>query len=156
MKKLQIADAQAARAAIQREVARNEAARYEHRLHGLLLLTAGLSCRQVAVLFGESSTTVQRWMRRFESGGLQALREQKRSGRPHRLNAAQRRQVEADLRMDPLYFGFAARVWNGRVLAAHLRRHYAADVGVRQCQRIFRQLRARRRRSRPPANCMLR
>jgi transposase len=148
MKKLQIADAEATRVAIQREVARSADARYEHRLHGLLLLTAGLSCRQVAVLFGESSTTVQRWMRRFESGGLQALREEQRSGRPHLLNEAQRRQVEVDLRMDPLNFGFAARLWNGRVLSEHLRRHYAVDLGVRQCQRIFRQLRARGRRGR--------
>jgi transposase len=107
-----------------------------------------LSCRQVAVLFGESSTTVQRWMRRFESGGLQALREEQRSGRPHLLNEAQRRQVEVDLRMDPLNFGFAARLWNARVLSEHLRRHYAVDLGVRQCQRIFRQLRARGRRGR--------
>ena len=148
MKKLQIADAEAARAAIQREVGRSEDARYEHRLHGLLLLTAGLYCRQVAVLFGENRTTVQRWVRRLESGGLQALREKARSGRPNLLNAAQRRQVEADLRMDPLNFGFAARVWNGRVLSEHLRRDYAVDLGVRQCQRIFRQLRARR--PRPP------
>jgi transposase len=151
MKKLQIADAAATRVAIQREVARSEDSRYEHRLHGLLLLTAGLSCRQVAALFGESSTTIQRWVRRFERGGLQALREEKRSGRPHLLDAAQRRQVRVDLRMDPLHFGYAARVWSGRVLSEHLRRHYALELGIRQCQRIFRQLRPRVRRPYLPA-----
>lgn len=148
MKKLRIADAEATRAAIQREVARSEASRYEHRLHGLLLLTAGLSCRQVALLFGENSTTVQRWVHRFERGGLRALREERRSGRPHLLDAAQRRQVKVDLCTDPLSFGYAARRWNGRVLSEHLRRHYAVNLGTRQCQRIFRQLRPRGRRPR--------
>ena|SRR6516165_4937158 len=51
------------------------------------LVTAGQSCRQIAELFGENGTTVQRWVRRFEHGGLEALREGERSGRPSALDA---------------------------------------------------------------------
>lgn len=145
MNKLQIADAEAIRLAIQREVARSENSRYHHRLHGILLLTAGLSCREVAVLLGENSTTVQRWIRRLSHGGLAALREGKRPGRPHLLDEAQWSLLEHDLSADPMNFGFADKLWNGRLLSEHLRRHYAVELGIRQCQRIFRKLRSRGR-----------
>ncbi len=59
MRKLQIEDSEVMRIAIQQEIGRSEESRYDHRLHGLLLVTAGHSCREVAELFGENGTTVQ-------------------------------------------------------------------------------------------------
>ena len=149
MRKLRIPNAEADRIAIRQEIGRSEESRYGHRLHGLLLLTAGLSCRQVAELLGEDGTTVQRWVRRFEHGGLEALRERKRSGRPRLLDEAQWRKLEADLRMDPRQFGLTAKIWNGRVLSEHLRLHYTVDLGIRQGQRIFQRISSHRREPRP-------
>ena len=139
MRKLQIEDAEVMRIAIRQEIGRSEDSRYDHRLHGLLLVTVGQSCRQVAELFGDDGTTVQRWVRRFEHGGLEALREGERSGRPRTLDAAQWRKLQADLRKSPRDFGLAATLWDGPVLSEHLRRRYRVDLGVRQCQRMFRQ-----------------
>jgi len=149
MRKLQIADADVMRIAIQQEIARSEESRYDHRLHGLLLVTAGQSCRQVAELFGEDGTTVQRWVQRFEQGGLEGLREGERSGRPRMLDGAQWRKLQGDLRKSPREFGLVASLWDGPVLAEHLRRRYEVDLGVRQCQRIFRQMGFRLRKPRP-------
>ena len=58
MRKLQIKDASVMCIAIQQEIARNEESRYDHRQHGLLLVAAGQSGRDVAKLFGENGTTV--------------------------------------------------------------------------------------------------
>jgi len=149
MRKLQVQDAEVMRIAIQQEIGRNEESRYDHRLHGLLLVTAGQSCRQVAELFGEDGTTVQRWVRRFERGGLEALREGERPGRPRTLDAAQWRKLQSDLRKSPREFGLAATLWDGPVLSAHLRRRYGVDLGVRQCQRLFRRMGFRLRKPRP-------
>jgi hypothetical protein len=60
MRKLEIADADVMRLAIQQEIARSDESRYDHRLHGLLLVTGGHSGPQVAELFGEDRSTVQR------------------------------------------------------------------------------------------------
>jgi transposase len=146
MRKLQIEDAEVMRIALQQEIARSEESRYDHRLHGLLLVSAGQSCRQVAELFGENGTTVQRWVRRFERGGLQALQEGERSGRPATLDAGQWRKLQGDLRKTPRDF---ATLWDGPVLSEHLRRHYRVDLGVRQCQRLFRRMGFRLRKPRP-------
>src|SRR6185312_9624974 len=86
MRKLQIDEAGVIRIALQQEIGRSEESRYDHRLHGLLLLAAGHSCQDVAALFGEDDTTVQRWLHRFEEGGLDALRESERPGRPRSLD----------------------------------------------------------------------
>jgi transposase len=103
----------------------------------------------VAELFGENGTTVQRWVQRFEEGGLESLREGERSGRPSGLDATQWRKLEGDLRKSPQDFGLAATLWDGPVLSEHLRRRYAVDLGVRQCQRIFRRMGFRLRKPRP-------
>lgn len=55
MRKLVIADADVIRLAIQQEIARSNESRYDHRLHGLLLVTGSHSCQQVAELFGGGS-----------------------------------------------------------------------------------------------------
>jgi transposase len=149
MRKLQIENADVMRLAIQQEIGRSEESRYDHRLHGLLLVTTGQSCGQVAHLFDEDATTVQRWVRRFEQNGLEGLREGERPGRPRRLDPGQWRRLQADLRKTPRDFGLEANLWDGPVLREHLRRHYQVRLGVRQCQRLFRRGQFRLRKPRP-------
>lgn len=140
MRKLHIEGAEVVRTAIQEEVARNEESRYDHRLHGLLLLAAGHSCSDVAGLFGEDDTTVQRWVRRFERGGLRALRERKRTGRPRTLGVEQWNELQVDLLKTPQECGLGAALWDGPLIARHVRLRFGVELSVRQCQRIFRQL----------------
>lgn len=141
MRKLHITDAEVMRVAIQHELGRTGESRYHHRLHGLLLLAAGHSCRQVAELFGEDDTTIQRWIHRYARGGLEALRDAERCGRPPTLDREQWCELEDDLRRNPLELGFAATGsgWDGHTLSEHLRRRFGVELGVRQCQRILRQ-----------------
>src|SRR5260370_39518148 len=95
MRKLQIEDAEVMRIAIQQEIGRSEESRYDHRLHGLLLVTAGQSSPEGAGLFGANGTTLQRLVNRFEQGGPDAPPEGERAGRPRALGAKGlwRRQV---------------------------------------------------------------
>jgi transposase len=149
MRKLEIGDAEVMRIAIQQEIARSDESRYDHRLHGLLLVTGGHSCQQVAELFGEDRRTVQRWVKRFETHGLIGMRDGERSGRPATLNAKQWAALGRDLRRDPQEFRHAGHLWDGTRLSAHLRLRYGVVLGVRQCQRIFGQMGFRLRKPRP-------
>jgi transposase len=149
MRKLEIADPEVMRIAIQQEIARSDESRYDHRLHGLLLVSGGQSCQQVAELFGEDRRTVQRWVGRFEARGLEGLREGERPGRPTALDARQWASLGRDLRRDPAKFGHAAHLWDGKLLSEHLRLRYGLRLGVRQCQRIFGRMGFRLRKPRP-------
>jgi transposase len=149
MRKLTIADAAVMRLAIQQEIARSDESRYDHRLHGLLLVARGHSCPQVAEWFGEDRRTVQRWVRRFETHGLTGLRDGARSGRPTTLNAQQWAALGRDLRREPQAFGHAGHLWDGKQLSGHLRLRYGVRLGVRQCQRLFGRMGFRLRKPRP-------
>ena len=87
--------------------------------------------------------------RRFEHGGLDALREGERAGRPRTLDATQWRRLQGELRKSPREFGLPATLWDGPVLSEHLRRRYGVHLGTRQCQRLFRQMGFRLRKPRP-------
>lgn len=149
MRKLQIADPEIMRIAIQQEISRSDESRYDHRLHGLLLLTGGHSCQQIADLFGEDRRTVQRWVKRFEQAGLEGMRDAERPGRPACLDARQWQSLGRDLRRSASDFGHVGHLWDGRLLSTHLKQRYKITLGVRQCQRIFRQMDFRLRKPRP-------
>lgn len=149
MRKLEISDAEVMQLAIRQEINRSEESRYDHRLHGLLLVASGRSCTEVGSLFGENATTVQRWVKRFEERGFAGLREGERSGRPRALDDRKWDRLERDLRKTPRELGLEANLWDGPILSEHLRRSYGIKLGVRQCQRLFRHMGFRLRKPRP-------
>ena len=149
MRKLQISDRDIMSIAIQQEISRSEEARYDHRLHGVLLVSRGLSCYKVAELFGQHSTTIQRWVHSFEKYGFSGLADFERPGRPKRLTVEQWEAMSQDLRKHPRELGYQQNLWDGKLLSHHLREFYGVDLGTRQCQRIFRNLGFRLRKPRP-------
>ena len=98
MKPLTIKDAETVILGLQDEIRRSAEARYDHRLHGVLLVAQGLSCPQVAHLLGDAPRTVEYWVQRFEKEGLSGLVEGERPGRtvtrgpPARLDGVARRR----------------------------------------------------------------
>ena len=149
MRKLEISDTDVMSVAIRQEIERNDESRYDHRLHGVLLVANGMSARQAALWLSESERTVQRWVNQFEQIGFAGLQEGERPGRPSRLSGEHWQHLERDLRRSPREFGFAQTLWDGKLLTEHLRRQYQVELGVRQCQRLFRQMGFRLRKPRP-------
>jgi transposase len=149
MRKLAIADAETMQLALQQETLRSEEARYDHRLHGVLLVTHGFSCSAVAGLLGQDPRTIERWVQRFETRVFAGLHEGDRSGRPRRLDAAQWNAMNRELRHTPREFGYPQNLWDGKLLAHHLAQVHGVALGVRQCQRLVRQLELRVRKPRP-------
>lgn len=148
MKPLTISDADIIVLGLQDEIRRSEESRYDHRLHGVLLVAHGMTCPEVAQLLGDAPRTVENWVHRFEREGLAGLTEGERLGRPARLNAFQLAEVQRVLRGSPEAVGLAGHLWDGKTLAAYLEQQYGVALGVRQCQRLFRQFGFRLRKPR--------
>jgi len=149
MRKLQVSQPEIMQIALQQEIQRSEESRYDHRLHGVLLVSRGMSCYEVAEHLGQNAVTVQRWVHAFNKSGFAGLQEQARLGRPTRLDAEQWEHVKRALRQSPRSLGYTQNLWDGRLLAHYLQDQHDVQLGVRQCQRMFRQLRFRRRKPRP-------
>lgn len=136
-------------AGLQEEIRRSEEARYNHRLHAVLLVAQGMSGPEVARRLDEPIRTVQSWVRRFLDEGLPGLREAERGGRPRRLSETQYEELGGVLRSTPSNYGLEGNLWDGKTLSAFIRKQWRIDLGTRQCQRIFRQLGFRLRTPRP-------
>lgn len=149
MRKLQIQDAEIMTMALRQEIARSEESRYDHRLHGVLLVCSGRSCYEVADLLGHSPRTIEYWVKRFERSGFAGLEEGERPGRPAALNERTRERIGQDLRCSPREFDHAQTLWDGKLLSHHLDARYGVRLRVRQCQRLFRQFGFRQRKPRP-------
>ena len=149
MRPLTISDREAMTLGLQDEIRRSPGARYDHRLHGVLLVAQGMSCRKAAEALGDAPRTVEYWVHRFEADGFAGLSDGPREGRPSRLSAKDRTRVEAALRRSPADYGLPAQLWDGPLLSSFLKQQLGVTLRVRQCQRLFRHLGFRLRKPRP-------
>ena len=149
MKALTISDAETMIFALQDEIRRSQEARYDHRLHAVLLVAQGVTCTEAAALLGDAPRTVQYWIHRFEAEGFAGLADADRSGRPKKLSEQQLDEIGKVLRESPRKAGLTTNIWDGKTLSIFIRQQYAVDLGVRQCQRLFRRLGFRLRKPRP-------
>lgn len=149
MKALTISDAETMILALQDEIRRSQEARYDHRLHAVLLIAQGVTCSKAATLLGDSPRTIQYWVRRFEDEGFAGLADTDRPGRPKKLSEQQLVEINKALRGPPRSYGLNTNIWDGKTLSSFIKQQYSIDLGVRQCQRLFRQLGFRLRKPRP-------
>jgi transposase len=148
MRPLSISDATSV-LSLQQEIQRSEESRYDHRLHGVLLVAQGLTCPEVAGLLGDAPRSVEYWVHRYQLQGLAGLTEGDRPGRPSRLSAKQMEEIGRALRSKPSDAGMRVNLWDGKTLSAWIEKAYGVQLRVRQCQRLFRQLDFRLRKPRP-------
>lgn len=149
MKKLIVSDAQTIVLGLQDEIRKSQESRYDHRLHGILLVAQGMTCPEVGRLLGDSPRTIENWVHRFEERGLSGLIDAERQGRPKFLEPNQLRKINAALRKTPANVGLTGNLWDGKTLSAFIKQNYGIRLGVRQCQRMFRQFGFRLRKPRP-------
>jgi len=148
MEKLRYDDPEVVKLILQQEISRSPEARYDHRLHGLLLLCKGMSTYEVGDLLGHSPRTIQYWFHRFQEEGLNGLIDAEGRGRRSSLDPGQWKRLGADLRKPPTALGYSQGQWDGVLLSHHLHQAFDVKMGVRQCQRLFHQLGFRRRKPR--------
>lgn len=149
MKALTISDKEKMILALQDEIRRSPDVRYDNRLHGVLLVGEGMSCRQAAEARGDSHGTVANWVFRFEKDGFGGLNEQEGRGRRSRLGRPEMKPVEVALRKSPADYGLPAQLWDGILLSSFLEKKFGIALRARQCQRLFRRLGFRLRKPRP-------
>src|SRR6266576_5410967 len=122
---------------LQQEIQRSEEARYDHRLHGVLLVAQGVTCPEVAALLGDAPRSVEYWVHRFQEKGLVGLLDGEHAGRPRRLDEKQMEGINGALRGKPSDVGMRVNLWDGKTLSAWIEKEFGIQLGVRQCQRLF-------------------
>jgi transposase len=133
------------------------------RKRGMTIGFQGVTCPEAANLLGDAPRTVQYWVRRFEEEGFansvfgyesrgrlsQKQTQKSKRSIKKKLNENQLVEVGQALRKIPRNFGLSSNIWDGKTLSAFIKQQFEINIGVRQCQRLFRQLGFRLRKPRP-------
>ena len=131
------------KAKIQKYFRKNEEARFVHRLHGILMKIDNKenACETIAKLFGQSSRTISNWINKVnESGDIEVLRDKLKPGRSSKLNNEQLFKIKEVLQKPPELSDVSANIWDGKSLSFYIEKEFKVQLGVRQCQRLFRKL----------------
>lgn len=134
--KLRLMAPEAARLALKGVRGRSPQARFEHRLHCVVLVGEGRSCLEVAQWFDDDPRSVQRWVRRFQQSGVEGLREGAHTGRPPALTDAQMSELGAVLKASPREYGHATERWRSDAVGAEVARRFGVTMSRRNCQRL--------------------
>jgi transposase len=109
------------------------------------LLQKGLRQSEVAHRLRVSRETVRRWACRVEHGGLTALKNAPRLGRPSGLSDSQRRELKAMLARGARAQGFHSDRWTIARARTLIERHFDRSYSAVQVWRILRALSAKPR-----------
>jgi len=98
---------------------------------GILLRTEGKSVKKLAHHFGVTVKQVFVWTRKFRSGGIDALRVKKQTGRPSTKAKFAKQRIEKLIDKDPQLFGYLKGRWVLRDIAHELKKegisfHYSS------------------------------
>jgi transposase len=94
--------------------------RLRERLEMVKAVALGQEVPHIAQWSGRTERTVRHWLRRFATGGVVALADAPRAGRPVAADAVYRQAAETALATAPRHLGLAFDVWTSARLSAYL------------------------------------
>jgi transposase len=112
----------------------------ERRINGVkMIVQQGLGVNEVARRLGVTHGIVSRWYSAYRDGGnsYDALKSQKHTGRPSRLNKRQLASIPEILVKGAEYYGFSTDLWTAERLANVIKEKYDIHYSPSQVARIL-------------------
>ena len=91
---------------IEQKLKEEPSGRSHERLQAAQMRRDGKSESEICKNLGHSKSTISKWLNRIEKDGLDAIYDDKSTGRPPKLSACQQDVVRACLEEEPTYLGF--------------------------------------------------
>jgi transposase len=108
------------------------------RLRAWELYQQGWSQKQIAAALGVTPGAVSQWIARGRAGGVEALRNQPRSGAIPKLSEQQRQHLPDILRRGAETYGFVGDVWTQERIAAVIKREFGVSYHPDHIGRLLR------------------
>ncbi|MHB1931221.1 MAG: IS630 family transposase, partial [Acidimicrobiales bacterium] len=111
------------------------------RRRAVILLQQGIPAGAVADRVGADRSTVYRWARRFNEGGMPALSGTKTTGRPPKLDLTQVTKLRAlIIGADPRQLQFEFALWTRDMVAVLIEREYGVLMSPSAVGRLLRRI----------------
>lgn len=99
------------------------------------LLLSGVNAVELGNLSGESSRTLQSWLKSVDENGWSSLQAIKQTGRPCKLSEDQIASLKETVSNDPNLYCY--NNWDGPSLSDFISTTYSIKYGVRACQKLL-------------------
>ncbi len=106
----------------------------------ILLSAKGLAIRDIGAALSLDVQVVRRWRKRFIAGGIDALRDRRRTGRPARISNKVWQKVATLVVQPPTKFGLPLARWSVRELSTFLKKRYRWRVSPASVSRFLRSM----------------
>lgn len=106
------------------------APRHRERLEMVKAAALGCDLAAIGAWSGRDGRTVRRWLAAFAAGGVDALADAPRSGRPPKADPAYVAALEAAVETPPRALGLGFDVWTSARLSAYLERRTGVRVAA--------------------------
>lgn len=107
---------------------RDLAPRVRERLEMLKAVVLGQELDEIARWSGRTPETVRRWLAAYQAGGIAALTDAPRQGRPPKADAAYLAALETAVDTPPRTLGLPFDVWTSSRLSAYLRQQTGTRI----------------------------
>jgi len=129
-----------------RTMTRQAVGRVAERAWYVLWSAQQVSVPEIAARMQCKPKTVRKWLRRYQTAGIDGLHDQSRCGRPTRRSPGLEQAVFMQVNQPPWTFGYVFAIWTVRTLCQHLVRRCHQQVSPWLVRQILRGLRYRFRR----------
>jgi transposase len=99
----------------------------KRRVRAARLLLQGKAPAEVAIKVGAPRQTVYRWLDVLNEGGIDALREMSKGGRPAQLDSTQHDRLRQILLAGPQAAGFGTELWTLKRVRATIQREFGVQ-----------------------------
>jgi transposase len=119
---------------------RNETnARMARRIHGVYLASKGLTCPQIVEITGSARRTIQQWVAKYNTGGIEALKDSPRCGAPTKLSQKQQHAFCKRIEAGPTKQDRIS-VLNGPLIREILEQEFGVSYSLRGVYRLLHRL----------------
>lgn len=108
--------------------------------------------QRIAEALGVTQGAVSQWLKKVAEGGVETLRNRKRSGAPSRLTPSQKSELPELLSKGAESYGFRGEIWTCKRVASVIRGHYGVSYHPAHVSRILRSLEWSLQKPKPRAN----
>ncbi len=110
------------------------------RIHAILWLAEGHSVGQTAQLIGVGEQTIRDWLHAFISEGVGSLVYHSPSGRPPKLTATQRKELQQLVTAGPEAAGYSSACWTAAMIADLIKLRFKVDYNPRYVSHLLKGL----------------
>lgn len=111
------------------------------RLYACYQVSLGKRPKELEDIYETSFKSICNWVNRLNEGGVEALIDKEKPGRPKRLDASQLTQIrDLMLNKSPEDFGYNSSTWTGPLLISWIKTKYDIEYKKAQIYNILKQL----------------